>query len=173
MKRKCLLIVLAMLCALCCALGLAGCNEERETNVRTSADSAAGTYYLYGYTVETASDSAQATLCAAYDYHEFIRLYDNGTFDYYWLAQYSPFYFIEEKGWSTGSLEQGIYGGVYQLSDDGSIVLTFHYIPATSIADEFPTMTGTLSDGVMQLEGELYESAYFCKEGCAYRRTAD
>ena len=158
MKRKYLLIVLTTLCALFFALGLVGCGEERETNVSTSADSVAGTYYLYGYTVETKPDGAQATLCAAYDYHNFIRLYDDGTFDYYWLFQYSPFYFNEEKGWSTGSLEQGIYGGVYQLSDDGGIVLTFHYIPASSISGEFPTMTGTISDGAMQLEGELYES---------------
>lgn len=168
MKRKYLLIVLTMLCVLFCALGLAGCGEGRETNGNTSSDRVSGTYYLYGYTVEPETDHSQATLCGTYDYHEFIRLYDDGTFDYYLLFRYLPFYFNEEKGFSIGSLEQGIYGGAYQLSDDGSIVLTFHYIPATSTTGEFPTVAGTLSGGVMQLEASLlYESAWFCKEGCA------
>ena len=168
MKRKYFLIVLTTLCALFCALGLVGCGEGRETNGNASSDRVSGTYYLYGYTVEPETDHSQATLCGTYDYHEFIRLYDDGTFDYYWLFQYSPFYFNEEKGFSIGSLEQGIYGGAYQLSDDGSIVLTVHYIPADSTTGEFPTMAGTLSDGAMRLEASLfYESAWFCKEGCA------
>ena len=167
MKRKYLLVVLTMLCALFCALGLAGCGEGRETNGNTSSDRVSGTYYLYGYTVEAASDSAQATLCGTYEYHEFIRLYDDGTFDYYWLAQYSPGSVIEGSLVEVGSLLQGIYEGSYQLSDDGGITLTFNTLNGVT-GTPYDPITGTLFDGAMQLEASLfYESAYFCKEGCA------
>ncbi len=167
MKRKYLLVVLTMLCALFCALGLAGCGEGRETNGNTSSDRVSGTYYLYGYTVEAASDSAQATLCGTYEYHEFIRLYDDGTFDYYWLAQYSPGSVIEGSLVEVGSLLQGIYEGSYQLSDDGGITLTFNTLNGVT-GTPYDPITGTLFDGAVQLEASLfYESAYFCKEGCA------